>query len=65
MGTDFFTPIWKVLKNMVEEKTISKEDLLLVSLTDDIEEASCHIKKYINNNYKTTTTTKRWWFGEI
>jgi hypothetical protein len=37
---------------MVEQGTISKEDLSLVLLTDDEEEAMNHIQTYVKANYK-------------
>jgi uncharacterized protein (TIGR00730 family) len=66
MGVEFFTPLWDYLNYMVREKTISDIDLSLVMLTDDTEEASCHIKKYIRTHYKIKKKRRKlWWLGEV
>lgn len=65
MGTEYYGPLWQYLERMVKEKPISQNDLGLVTITDDVEEASCHIRKYITNNYKIKRRDKRlWWLGE-
>ena len=42
--------------------TISKEDMRLVLLTDDEEEAMTHIRTYITSNYKLHPRKKFWLF---
>jgi uncharacterized protein (TIGR00730 family) len=65
IGTEYYTPLMDYLLYMVQQKTISPDDLKLVKLTDSIEEAKEHIHKYIEKNY---TIKKRdrpfWWFFE-
>jgi predicted Rossmann-fold nucleotide-binding protein len=44
--------------------TINKEDLSLVLVTDSIDEAMDHIKKYIRENYQIKPRKKMWWLFE-
>jgi uncharacterized protein (TIGR00730 family) len=50
-GKDYFEPLQHMLTKMVEEKTISPEDLRLVLITDDVEEVEQHIQKFVLQNY--------------
>jgi predicted Rossmann-fold nucleotide-binding protein len=55
----------EMLDTMLEQKTISAEDLELVMLTDDIDEAVAHIRKYIETNYKIKKRQRpSWWLFE-
>jgi len=49
---------------MVEEQTISPEDLELVLITDSVDEAMDHIRTYITSNYKIRPRKKMWWLLE-
>ena len=49
---------------MAEKGTISEEDLSLVLLTDDVEEAMEHIRKYIQQNYTIKPRKRLWWLLE-
>ncbi len=40
-----------MIKKMADNKTISMDDMHLVLLTDDVNEAKQHIKSYIKKNY--------------
>lgn len=61
----FYSPLIGVFNHMVEAKTISPEDLNLVLLTDDVQEAMDHIRKYIQTNYVVKKSRpRRWWFFE-
>ncbi len=51
-GVDYYQPLMDYLHLMVEQGTISPDDLKLVKLTDDIDEGMEHIRKYILKNYK-------------
>lgn len=46
MGRDYWQPLFELMKMMVQAKTISPEDLNLLLLTDSVDEAMAHIKKY-------------------
>ena len=63
-GKEFFKPLITFIESMVEQKTISKEDLNLVLLTDDIDEGMNHIKTYITKNFKVRPRARSWWLFE-
>lgn len=46
IGREYFEPLMRFLKTMIEEGTISENDLELMLLTDSVEEAVSHIQKY-------------------
>ncbi|HLT24091.1 MAG TPA: TIGR00730 family Rossman fold protein [Ignavibacteria bacterium] len=46
MGKDFFGPIIKQMDVMLQEGTISEEDLKLILFTDNVDEAMAHIHFY-------------------
>ena len=49
-GKDYWNNLLKLLENMEEQKTIEAKDLELFLVTDDIQEAMEHIKKYVTDN---------------
>ena len=51
-GTDFFEPLIAYIEYMAKQGTISPEDMKLVLVTDDMDEAVNHIKTYVLDNYK-------------
>jgi uncharacterized protein (TIGR00730 family) len=51
-GKDYFQPLMDYMMFLLEEGTISEDDLKLVNLTDDFDEAMQHIKSYITKNYQ-------------
>ena len=63
-GTAYYAELWDMLEHMASNGTISKEDLSLVLLTDDIDEAMNHIKTYISVNYKVKPRKRSLWFFE-
>ncbi len=63
-GKEYFLPMMEFIQSMSEKGTISKEDLDLVLLTDDIDEAMNHIGTYINKNYKVKPRKRLWWLLE-
>jgi len=64
-GTEYYKELWEYLIYMQNKGTINKEDLALVLMTDDIEEAMKHIRTYVKKNYKIVTRKKRWWLLEF
>ncbi len=64
MGREYYEPLMKYLQFMVEQKTVSSEDLELVLLTDDIEEGMEHIRKYIALHYQVKPRKRSWWLFE-
>jgi uncharacterized protein (TIGR00730 family) len=63
-GKEFYEPLMDVMHLMAEKKTISEEDMKLVLLTDDVDEAMDHIRKYIQTNYKVVPRSRKWWLFE-
>ncbi len=63
-GKEYYKDLREMLEHMSEKGTISKEDLSLVLLTDDIDEAMQHIRTYISKNYKIRPRKKSLWLLE-
>ncbi len=63
-GKDYYQPLMDYIHFMVEQKTISPEDLDLVLLTDDMDEAMQHISNYVTKNYTLKKRRKIWWLFE-
>lgn len=63
-GKTYFQPLMEFIEFMAENGTISKEDLNLVLVTDDIGEAMMHIHTYIDKNYKVRPRRGWWWLLE-
>lgn len=63
-GKSYYQPLIDYMNMMVDQKTISAEDMKLVLLTDSIEEAIQHIAKYIKTNYQVVRRKKIWWLFE-
>lgn len=64
-GKDYYKRLMAMIEGMVEEKTIAPQDLRLVLLTDNIDEAMKHISNYIDKNYIVSLKRKpKWWLLE-
>jgi uncharacterized protein (TIGR00730 family) len=63
-GKEYHQPLLEYIEYMAEQGTISKEDMKLVLVTDDTEEAMNHIRNYINTNYKIKPRKRFWWLFE-
>ena len=63
-GKEFYADMMVAIEDMPEKGTISQEDLDLVLLTDDIDEAMDHISKYITSNYEIKRRRRLPWFFE-
>lgn len=63
-GKDYYKSLMNMIEFMSGEGTISPEDMQLVLLTDDIDEAVQHISKYIKTNYTIKKRKKAWWLFE-
>jgi uncharacterized protein (TIGR00730 family) len=63
-GKDYYQPLMEMIEWMVNQGTISKEDLSLVLLTDDEDEAMNHIQTYVKSNYKIKPRKRFWWLME-
>lgn len=62
MGKDYYQPLLDYLQFMLDHGTISAEDLKLVRLTDDPQEAMNHLAKYIEDFYKIRKGHRPSWF---
>ena len=63
-GKEYYKPLMEMIEWMVSQGTISKEDLSLLLLTDDEEEAMSHIQTYVQSNYKVKPRKRFWWLME-
>lgn len=61
-GKTFYKELMEAIEDMAVKGTISKADLDLVLLTDDVDEAMEHIAKYITSNYKVSARRRRFWW---
>ena len=50
-GKSYYQSLVEMIRKMVNEETILNEDLDLLLVTDDIDEAMNHINTYISDNY--------------
>jgi uncharacterized protein (TIGR00730 family) len=64
MGLDYYRPMQEYLRFMVEQGTISAEDLDLLLFTDDPQEATAHIGRYISGHFKAKKRRPTWWLFE-
>jgi uncharacterized protein (TIGR00730 family) len=63
-GKEFYKDLEELMGDMVKAKTINPEDLQLVLITDSVDEAMDHIRKYITTNYKVRPRKRLWWLIE-
>lgn len=64
IGKEYYHPLVEMINRMVEEQTISPEDLKLLRVTDDVDEAMEHIRTYVIENYKATKIRPFFILGE-
>jgi predicted Rossmann-fold nucleotide-binding protein len=63
-GTKYHQLLIDYIKAMEVEGTISSEDLKLLLITDDYDDAMEHIATYINKNFKVKPRKRIWWLFE-
>jgi uncharacterized protein (TIGR00730 family) len=63
-GKAYYKELWDVLEHMAANGSISKEDMSLVLLTDDVDEAMMHIRTYISKNYTVKPRKRSLWLME-
>jgi len=61
-GKSYYQPLLEMIQKMVNEETIVTQDLDLLLVTDDVEEAMHHINTYISGNYDLMKKRKRFWW---
>jgi uncharacterized protein (TIGR00730 family) len=63
-GKEYFQPLMDYIQLMIDNKTVSSEDIKLLLLTDDMDEAMNHISTYVTTNYKVKPRKRIWWLFE-
>ncbi len=63
-GKEYYKELMEAISDMAKRGTISPEDMNLVLLTDDMDEAMEHIYAYITTNYKIVPRKRFWWLFE-
>jgi uncharacterized protein (TIGR00730 family) len=63
-GKEYYKELWDVLEHMAANGSIAKEDLSLVLITDDVDEAMLHIRTYISKNYTVKPRKRSPWLFE-
>lgn len=63
-GKEYYKELMEAINDMALKGTITKEDMKLVLLTDDHNEAMDHIHLYITSNYKVKQRKRFWAFFE-
>jgi uncharacterized protein (TIGR00730 family) len=63
-GETYYKALIDNIHFMAEQGTISPEDMKLVLLTDNIDEAMQHITKYISTNYAIKSRKRAYWLFE-
>lgn len=61
-GKEYYKKLMEAMNDMALKGTISKQDMNLVLLTDDCNEAMDHIQHYITTNYKVKPQNRFWAF---
>jgi uncharacterized protein (TIGR00730 family) len=63
-GKDYYRDLMETIEVMAKYGTIATEDMKLVLLTDDMDEAMNHIHTYVTANYKVRPRKRFWWLFE-
>src|ERR1700743_2132020 len=63
-GAEYYQPLFDYMEYMAQQGTISKEDLSLVLLTDNVADAAKHIDNFIKLNYRPHPRKRQWWLFE-
>lgn len=63
-GKQYYQPLMDAIYDMEKHGTISAEDLSLVKVTDDIDEAMEFISSYISKYYTIKPRKRLWWLFE-
>jgi uncharacterized protein (TIGR00730 family) len=61
-GKSYYHHLVEMIRKMIIEETVQKEDLDLLLITDDIDEAMNHINTYISSNYNLLKKRKSFWW---
>jgi uncharacterized protein (TIGR00730 family) len=61
-GKSYYQELIGMIQKMIKEETIQKEDLDLLLITDDLDEAMNHIQSYLSSNYNLMKKRKPFWW---
>ncbi|HEY4965025.1 MAG TPA: TIGR00730 family Rossman fold protein [Puia sp.] len=61
-GKEYYQPLIDMFKKMLSQDTIQSQDLDLLLVTDDEEEAMNHINSYISSNYEVMKKRRPFWW---
>jgi len=61
-GKKYYQKLLELIQQMLEAGTIQSEDLELLLVTDDMDEAMNHIRMYISSNYYLMKKRKPFWW---
>jgi uncharacterized protein (TIGR00730 family) len=64
MGTDYYQDTIRMIEKMKEEGTISPQDMDLLLFTDDIQEATEHLRHHVIEKFKLRNPSPSWILGE-
>jgi len=66
IGVDYWAPFMALLREMVEDGAVSRTDLDLLKITDDVDEAIAHIDTNTVGSFglRRVKQRPRWWLGE-
>jgi uncharacterized protein (TIGR00730 family) len=63
-GKEYHQQLLSYIEYMAKQGTIALEDMKLVLITDDMDEAMNYIQTYISQNYKVKPRKRFWWLFE-
>ncbi len=63
-GKMYYQPLINYMRLMVENGTINSNDLNLLLLTDDLDEAMNHISTFVHTHFKIKPRKRLWWLFE-
>ena len=63
-GKEYYKELMEAIEDMAKQGTIAKEDMSLVLVTDNEDEAMDHIRSYITANYKIRPRKRLRWLFE-
>lgn len=63
-GKTYYQPLINYMRLMVENGTINSDDLNLLLLTDDVDEAMNHISTFVHAHFKIKPRKRLWWLFE-
>jgi uncharacterized protein (TIGR00730 family) len=63
-GREYYKPLMELIDDMVKQGTVSPDDMKLLLITDDFDDAFNHIRTYVRHNYEVKPRKRLWWLFE-